>query len=120
MTPAKGEVARANDRAPVARSLFRARSGYGRHQPGERPANDRTGRWRWFDSIDSTHSAVSNDGAQAPPSQSSTARSSALMPTLSRVLASTRLTMTAQYRLYLPPADGRFPDTTTDPGGTRP
>ena len=37
------------------------------------------------------------------------ARSSSLMPVLARVCASTRLTITAQYRLYLPSADGRLP-----------
>ena len=41
------------------------------------------------------------------------------MPVLARVLASTRLTITAQYRLYLPSADGRLPDTTTEPEGMR-
>jgi hypothetical protein len=30
------------------------------------------------------------------------------------------LTMTAQYRLYLPSADGSEPLTTTEPDGTRP
>jgi len=32
-----------------------------------------------------------------------------------RVFASTCLTITAQYRLWLPSAAGRFPDTTTEP-----
>ena len=47
-------------------------------------------------------------------------RSSSLMEVLARVRASTRLTMTAQYRLYLPSADGRLPLTTTLPAGMRP
>ena len=47
-------------------------------------------------------------------------RNSSLMPTFERVRSSTRFTMTAQYRLYLPSSDGRLPDTTTDPAGTRP
>src|SRR5690606_5680998 len=47
-------------------------------------------------------------------------RSSSLIPVFERVCASTRLTITAQYRLYLPSADGRLPDTTTEPDGTRP
>ncbi len=49
-----------------------------------------------------------------------TPRSSALMPTLARVCRSTCLTMTAQYRLWLPSAAGRLPGTTTAPAGTRP
>jgi len=51
--------------------------------------------------------------AQAP-------RSSSLMPVLARVCASTFFTITAQYRLYLPQAEGRLPGTTTAPEGTRP
>ena len=47
-------------------------------------------------------------------------RSNSLMPVLARVLASTRLTITAQYREYLPSSEGRLPDTTTEPAGTRP
>ena len=47
-------------------------------------------------------------------------RSRSLMLVLARVLASTCLTMTAQYRLHLPSADGSEPETTTDPAGTRP
>ena len=39
---------------------------------------------------------------------------------VARVLASTRLTITAQYKLYLPPALGRLPETTTEPAGIRP
>jgi len=35
------------------------------------------------------------------------------------VLPSKRLTLAAQYRLYFPSAEGRLPDTTTDPAGTR-
>jgi hypothetical protein len=38
------------------------------------------------------------------------------MLVLARVCASTFLTMTAQYRLYLPSAEGRLPLTTTEPG----
>src|SRR5688572_31670734 len=37
-----------------------------------------------------------------------------------RVFASTRLTITAQYRWQLPSPEGRLPATTTDPDGTRP
>ena len=48
------------------------------------------------------------------------ARSRSLMLVLARVWASTRLTMTAQVRLYLPPSRGRLPATTTEPAGTRP
>ncbi len=48
------------------------------------------------------------------------ARSRSLMLVLARVCASTFLTITAQYRLYLPPALGRLPLTTTDPAGMRP
>ena len=47
-------------------------------------------------------------------------RNSSLMLVFARVLASTCLTITAQYRPYLPSADGRVPGTTTDPAGTRP
>ena len=47
-------------------------------------------------------------------------RSSSLMLVLARVCASTFLTITAQYRLYLPSAEGRLPLTTTEPAGTRP
>ncbi len=42
------------------------------------------------------------------------------MLVLARVWASTFFTMTAQYRLWLPSADGRLPLTTTEPAGTRP
>jgi len=45
---------------------------------------------------------------------------SSFIPTLPRVFSSTFLTMTAQYRLYLPSLDGRLPETTTDPAGMRP
>ena len=48
------------------------------------------------------------------------ARSNSLMLVLARVCASTFLTMTAQYRLYLPSAEGRLPLTTTEPAGMRP
>ena len=47
-------------------------------------------------------------------------RSSSLMLVFARVFASTCLTMTAQYRLWLPSAAGRLPATTTLPAGTRP
>src|SRR6266516_7835047 len=47
-------------------------------------------------------------------------RNSSLMLVFARVLASTCLTITAQYRPYLPSAEGRVPGTTTDPAGTRP
>src|SRR6267142_6858033 len=47
-------------------------------------------------------------------------RKSSLMLVFARVLASTCFTITAQYRPYLPSADGRVPGTTTDPAGTRP
>src|SRR6185295_15802480 len=46
--------------------------------------------------------------------------SSSLMLVLARVLASTCLTITAQYRLYFPSGEGRFPDTTTEPAGILP
>src|SRR5690606_41923886 len=52
-------------------------------------------------------------GAQSP-------RSSSLMLVFSRVAAVTRLTITAQYRLWLPSAAGSEPLTTTEPGGIRP
>jgi hypothetical protein len=42
------------------------------------------------------------------------------MLVLARVCASTRLTITAQYRLYVPSALGRLPLTTTEPAGMRP
>ena len=48
------------------------------------------------------------------------ARNKSLMLVLERVCASTRLTITAQYRLYLPSALGRLPLTTTEPDGMRP
>src|SRR5690606_38624888 len=48
------------------------------------------------------------------------ALSSSLMLVLARVCASTRLTMTAQYRLCDPSAEGSEPGTTTEPAGTRP
>ena len=47
-------------------------------------------------------------------------RSKSFRLTFPRVFSSTCLTMTAQYRLYLPSFEGRFPDTTTEPGGTLP
>src|SRR2546427_12792946 len=47
-------------------------------------------------------------------------RNNSLMLVLARVPASTRLTMTAQYKLQVPSPDGRIPATTTDPDGTRP
>ena len=47
-------------------------------------------------------------------------RSSSLRPTRARVFASTRLTMTAQARLWVPSGAGRLPGTTTEPAGTRP
>ena len=43
-----------------------------------------------------------------------------LIEVLDRVWASTRLTITAHARLYLPSADGRLPGTTTEPDGTLP
>ena len=39
---------------------------------------------------------------------------------LARVCASTRLTITAQYKLWLPSALGKLPETTTEPAGMRP
>jgi hypothetical protein len=42
------------------------------------------------------------------------------MDVFARVAASTRLTITAHDREYVPSADGRLPGTTTDPDGTRP
>ena len=39
------------------------------------------------------------------------------MLVFSLVLVSTRLTMTAQYMLYFPSAEGRLPDITTHPPG---
>jgi len=42
------------------------------------------------------------------------------MLVFSRVAAVTRLTITAQYRLWLPSAAGSEPLTTTEPGGIRP
>ena len=50
----------------------------------------------------------------------SAARNNSLIEVLARVWASTRLTMTAQYRPYLPFDEGNVPGTTTDPAGTRP
>ena len=42
------------------------------------------------------------------------------MLVFARVRASTRFTMTAQYRWQRPSLDGRLPATTTEPGGIRP
>src|ERR1022692_5182132 len=47
-------------------------------------------------------------------------RSNSLMLVLARVLASTCLTITAQYSWQAPMAEGRLPATTTEPEGTRP
>ncbi len=47
-------------------------------------------------------------------------RSRSFRLVLARVCASTRLTITAQYRLWVPSALGRLPDTTTEPAGMRP
>src|SRR5690606_27971807 len=47
-------------------------------------------------------------------------RNSSLIDVLPRVFSSTRLTITAAYRLWLPSAAGRLPATTTLPAGTRP
>ena len=43
-------------------------------------------------------------------------RSSSFRLVLARVFASTRLTITAQYRPYLPSAEGSVPGTTTEDG----
>src|SRR5690348_13297895 len=48
------------------------------------------------------------------------ALSNSLMEVFARVFSSTRLTITAAYRLCEPSAAGRVPDTTTLPAGTRP
>src|SRR5690606_34308291 len=48
------------------------------------------------------------------------ARSNSLMAVFERVCSSTRLTMMAAYRLWLPSAAGKEPATTTLPAGTRP
>ena len=45
---------------------------------------------------------------------------SSLTLVFARVFASTCLTITAAYRLWLPSLAGRLPDTTTLPAGTRP
>src|SRR3972149_6296230 len=42
-------------------------------------------------------------------------RSRSSMLVLARDLVSTRLTITARYRLYFPSAEGRLPDASTDP-----
>src|SRR5688500_4973576 len=47
-------------------------------------------------------------------------RNNSLTAVFARVLASTRLTITAAYRLWLPSAAGSEPATTTLPEGTRP
>src|SRR3569832_1842676 len=47
-------------------------------------------------------------------------RSRSFRLVFARVCASTRLTITAQLRLYLPSSLCRLPDTTTDPTGMRP
>ena len=58
---------------------------------------------------------------QAPSQPAPTyARNNSLIPVFARVFASTRLTITAAYRLWLPSAAGREPATTTLPAGTRP
>ena len=51
---------------------------------------------------------------------SDAARSSSLTDVRARVFSSTRLTMMAAFRLWLPSAAGRLPATTTEPAGTRP
>ena len=51
---------------------------------------------------------------------SETERSSALIPTLARVFASTFFTMIAAYKLYVPHLEDKLPGTTTEPAGTRP
>ena len=55
-----------------------------------------------------------------PPGTVQMSRSSSFRPTRARVFASTRLTITAQARLWLPSGAGRLPGTTTEPAGTRP
>ena len=47
-------------------------------------------------------------------------RSSSLIEVFARVAASTRFTMTAHAREWVPSLAGRLPGTTTDPDGTRP
>src|SRR3989344_1211326 len=55
-----------------------------------------------------------------PDSAHQAPRSRSLMLVFERVCASTRLTITAQYSEYLPSAEGRLPETTTEPAGMRP
>ena len=62
----------------------------------------------------------SGDAQQAGRGGAHPLRKRSLMLVFERVCASTRFTMTAQYRLYLPSALGRLPLTTTEPAGTRP
>lgn len=50
----------------------------------------------------------------------SASRNNSLRPILERVFSSTRFTITAAYKEYLPSLDGRLPDTTTEYGGTLP
>ena len=66
----------------------------------------------------STEHHETNQEKQIPHPNESLSNSFKL--TLLRVLASTCLTMQAQYRLYLPSVLGKLPATTTDPLGIRP
>src|SRR5690606_38287916 len=68
------------------------------------------------------HSPFPAPGPQSPPppAASPAIRNNSFADVLARVFASTRLTMIAAARLWLPSAAGRLPGTTTLPGGTRP
>src|SRR3546814_15149581 len=59
-------------------------------------------------------------GSHACAIQSAKPRSSSLIEVFDRVLASTCLTITAQYSECEPSFDGSWPDTTTLYGGTEP
>ena len=67
---------------------------------------------------------VLDDGELTQPEagtpQSSMLRNSSFSAVLARVCESTRFTITAHARPYLPLADGSVPGTTTAPAGTRP
>ena len=63
---------------------------------------------------------VRRDDGSEVAAQSANPRSRSLMLVFARVLASTCLTITAQYSEWLPSFAGSEPDTTTLPGGTLP
>ncbi len=106
-----GQLKCVNVRMGMTYALRGRRGGEGRERKRAPASGERAGEARA--SLRGPEAAQGAAWNQMP-------RSSSLMPVLARVLASTCLTMTAQYRLYLPSLEGSEPDTTTEPAGTRP